>query len=72
MRVENLEQFDKETTFSGCIIITVPGKDGFLWIDPLGDLHNAGMNIDVYSGHVQVLSRKDHSGLSYGWYKDFE
>lgn len=72
MKVENLEQFDQETTFSGCVIITVPNKGGFLWLDPGGELHNAGMDIDVYSGSVQVLRQKDTGRLSYGWYKDLE
>jgi len=72
MKVENLEQFDQQTTFSGCVIITIPGKDGFLWLDSLGDLHNAGMNINVYSGSVQVLRNKETGRLSYGWYKDLE
>ena len=53
MKVENLEQFDQETTFSGCVIITVPNKGGFLWLDPGGELHNAGMGIEVHTGKVQ-------------------
>jgi hypothetical protein len=70
MEVENLDQFDREVTFSGCTIITVPGREGFLWIDPLGQLHNAGMNIHVNSGKVQVLVDDVTRRLSYGWHKE--
>ena len=72
MKVENLEQFDQETTFPECVIITVPNRGGFLWLDALGQLHNAGMDIEVCSGSVQVLRQKDTGRLSYGWYKDLE
>lgn len=68
--IENLDQFDREVTFSGCTIITVPGQDGFLWLDSLGQLHNAGMNIRVNSGTVQVLVDDVTRRLSYGWYKE--
>lgn len=71
-RIENLDQFDQEVTISGCVIITVPMKGGFLWIDPLGEVHNAGMDINVNNGSVQVLRHKDTGRLSYGWYKDLE
>jgi hypothetical protein len=68
--IENLDQFDREVTFSGCTIITVPGREGFLWLDSLGQLHNAGMNICVNSGKVQVLVDDVTRRLSYGWHKE--
>lgn len=68
--IENLDKFDREITFSGCTIITVPGQDGFLWLDTLGQLHNAGMNIRVNSGKVQILVDDVTRRLSYGWYKE--
>ena len=57
-----------DRTFKNCIIVTVPGKDGFLWIDNLGQLHNAGMQIEVHNGDVQVLHDEDTGEMSYGWY----
>lgn len=70
MELENLDEFNREITFSGCTIITVPGQDGFLWLDPLGQLHNAGMNIRVTPGTVQVLADDVTRRISYGWHKE--
>lgn len=67
MEVENLSEYKNETTFSGCVIITVPGRDGFLWLEPSGLLHNAGMDIKVHSGKVQVLWNEEGGKMSYGW-----
>ena len=68
MKVENLSSYDAERIFRNCTIITVPGKDGFLWIDNLGELHNGGMNISVRTGDVQVLYDSETGKMSYGWY----
>ena len=57
-----------DRTFKNCIIVTVPGKDGFLWVDHLGQLHNAGMQIEAHNGDVQVLHDEDTGEMSYGWY----
>lgn len=57
-----------DRTFKNCIIVTIPGKDGFLWIDNLGQLHNAGMQIEAHNGDVQVLHDEDTGEMSYGWY----
>lgn len=66
--VSNIYKYNNERTFRNCTIITVPGKDGFLWIDNLGELHNGGMNISVCTGDVQVLHDPETGKVSYGWY----
>lgn len=58
-----------DRTFKNCIIVTVPGKEGFLWVDHLGQLHNAGMRIEVHNGDVQVLHDEETGEMSYGWHK---
>jgi len=65
--IVNLGRFDGERTFHNCMVITVPGHDGFLWIEPGGTLHNADMSINVRLADVQVLFDSKTGEMSTGW-----
>jgi len=68
-KVENLGQYDGYRTFRNCVVITIPGKDGFLWIEPGGEIHNAEMDINVDLADVQVLFDSATGEMSTGWIK---
>ena len=67
--VTNLGQYDGERTFHNCVVITIPGRDGFLWIEPGGEVHNADMDINVSLADVQVLFDSKTGQMSTGWLK---
>jgi hypothetical protein len=68
-KIENLEQFDSYRTFHNCVVITIPGRDGFLWIEPGGEVHNADMNINVTLADVEVFFDSATGKMSTGWIK---
>lgn len=67
MKIDNMEQYDSERTFHNCVVITVPGKSGFLWIEPNGEIHNSKMKIEVHRADVQVLYNPVTGKVSQGW-----
>ena len=69
MKVENLGQYDGERTFHNCVVITIPGRDGFLWIEPGGEVHNADLKIDVRLADVYVFFNSETGEMSTGWLK---
>lgn len=68
-KIDNLEQYDGYRTFFNCVVITIPGRDGFLWIEPGGEVHNADMDINVTLADVQVLFDSATGKMSMGWTK---
>ena len=68
-KVDNLGNYDSYRDFRNCIVITVPGREGFLWIEPLGEIHNSGMEIEVHRADVQVLFNSKTGQSSAGWLK---
>lgn len=66
MKVDNLDNFDGYRTFRNCVVITIPGQAGFLWIEPNGEIHNPGMNINVDRADVQVLFDSETGRMSAG------
>lgn len=68
-KIENLEQFDSYRTFHNYVVITIPGRDGFLWIEPGGEVHNADMDINVTLADVEVFFDSATGKMSAGWIK---